>query len=93
MDWQGQKLAEQMMQIMLLAFGVVGYAVGFVMGSFQTMVLVYSIGVLLIALLTIPNWPFSNRHPLLWLDPTEFEKHPGPEPQNPLTFKNKSSKK
>ncbi|XP_040938998.1 probable signal peptidase complex subunit 1 isoform X5 [Gossypium hirsutum] len=79
MDWQGQKLAEQIMQIMLLVFAVTAFVAGYVLGSFQMMVLVYAGGVTLTGLITIPNWPFFNRHPLNWLDPSEAEKHPKPQ--------------
>ncbi|KAM0965455.1 hypothetical protein TB2_021025 [Malus domestica] len=93
MDWQGQKLAEQLMQILLLVFAVVGFAAGYITGSFQTMVLTYAGGVVLTTLVTIPNWPFFNRHPLKWLDPSEAEKHPKPQPQQPVSSKKKASKK
>ncbi|KAK8512793.1 hypothetical protein V6N12_030209 [Hibiscus sabdariffa] len=91
MDWQGQKLAEQIMQILLLAFAVVSFVAGYVLGSFQMMMLVYAGGVTLIALITVPNWPFYNRHPLNWLDPSEAEKHP--RPQVAVSSKKKATKK
>ncbi|KAI6686684.1 hypothetical protein NL676_032597 [Syzygium grande] len=94
MDWQGQKLAEQLMQIMLVASAVVAFATGYTIGSFQMMILIYAGGVVLTTLVTVPNWPFFNRHPLKWLDPTEAEKHPKPQPQQPSSSsKKKSSKK
>ncbi|KAM2334185.1 hypothetical protein ACFXTH_011767 [Malus domestica] len=95
MDWQGQKLAEQLMQILLLVFAVVGFATGYITGSFQMMTLTYAGGVVLTTLVTVPNWPFFNRHPLKWLDPSEAEKHPKPQPQpqQHSTSKKKSSKK
>ncbi|KAK7311995.1 hypothetical protein RJT34_10513 [Clitoria ternatea] len=74
MDWQGQKLAEQLMQIMLLALAVIAFATGYLMASFQMMILIYAGGVILTTLVTVPNWPFFNRHPLKWLDPSEVEK-------------------
>ncbi|KAF8399941.1 hypothetical protein HHK36_015813 [Tetracentron sinense] len=80
MDWQGQKFAEQLMQIMLLAFAVVAFVTGYSMSSFQMMLLIYSAGVVLTALITVPNWPFFNRHPLKWLDPVDAERHPKPQP-------------
>lgn len=80
MDWQGQKLAEQLMQIMLVAFAVVAFTVGYILGSFQLMLLIYAAGVVLTTLVTVPNWPFFNRHHLKWLDPSEAEKHPKPQP-------------
>ncbi|KAF8040887.1 hypothetical protein BT93_B2952 [Corymbia citriodora subsp. variegata] len=94
MDWQGQKLAEQLMQTMLVAFAVVAFATGYTIGSFQMMILIYAGGVVLTTLVTVPNWPFFNRHPLKWLDPIEAEKHPKPQPQQPSSSsKKKFSKK
>ena len=93
MDWQGQKVAEQLMQIMLLAFAVVGFLTGYVLGSFQMMMLVYASGVVLTTLVTVPKWPFFNRHPLKWLDQSEAEKHPKPQRQQAVNSKKKSSKK
>jgi len=79
MDWQGQKVAEQLMQIILLIFAVVALATGYVMGSFQLMVLIYAAGVVLTALIIGPNWPFFNRHPLKWLDSSEADRYPKPQ--------------
>lgn len=76
MDWQGQKLAEQLMQIMMVVFAIGAFLIGYFMGSFQLMVFIYAGGVVLTTLITIPNWPFFNHHPLKWLDSSETEKHP-----------------
>ncbi|XP_047318268.1 signal peptidase complex subunit 1-like [Impatiens glandulifera] len=78
MDWQGQKLAELLMQVLLVSFAVVAFAIGYVQGSFRTMLMTYAYGLGFTTLLTVPNWPFYNRHPLKWLDPSEAEKHPKP---------------
>ncbi|KNA24674.1 hypothetical protein SOVF_013600 [Spinacia oleracea] len=80
MDWQGQKVAEQWMQIFLLVSAAVAFVTGYVIGSFQLMVLIYAGGVVLTALIIIPNWPWYNRHPLNWLDSSEADKHPKPQP-------------
>ncbi|KAL5163866.1 putative signal peptidase complex subunit 1 [Glycine soja] len=93
MDWQGQKIAEQLMQIMLLAFTVIAFATGYLMASFQMMILIYAGGVVLTTLVTVPNWPFFNHHPLKWLDPSELEKHPKPQSSLNVNSKNKSVKK
>ncbi|KAJ7957581.1 Signal peptidase subunit [Quillaja saponaria] len=92
MDWQGQKLAEQLMQLLLLAFAVVAFATGYFIGSFQMMILIYAGGVILTSLITVPNWPFFNRHPLKWLDPSEDEKHPKPQHSVTSNSKKKSKK-
>ncbi|KAG2706646.1 hypothetical protein I3760_05G113300 [Carya illinoinensis] len=90
MDWQGQKLAEELMQIMLLAFALIAFAMGYISGSFQMMVLIYAGGVVLTTLLTVPNWPLFNRHPLKWLESGESEKHP--KPQQAVSSKKKPAK-
>ncbi|KAF8109615.1 hypothetical protein N665_0094s0081 [Sinapis alba] len=92
MDWQGQKLAEQLMQILLLIAAVVAFVAGYTTASFRTMMLIYAAGVALTTMITVPNWPFFNRHPLKWLDPSEAEKHPKPEVAV-SSSKKKSSKK
>ncbi|CAL9149573.1 unnamed protein product [Musa hybrid cultivar] len=79
MDWQGQKRAEILMQIMLVVSAVAAFGVGYTIGSFRTMMLAYAGGVVLTTLITVPNWPFFNRHPLKWLDPSEAERHPKPQ--------------
>ncbi|XP_024014202.1 probable signal peptidase complex subunit 1 [Eutrema salsugineum] len=79
MDWQGQKLVEQLMQILLVISGVVAVVVGYATESFRTMMLIYAGGVVLTTLITVPNWPFYNLHHLKWLDPSEAEKHPKPQ--------------
>ncbi|KAI0515565.1 probable signal peptidase complex subunit 1 [Dendrobium catenatum] len=92
MDWQGQKLAEKLMEIFLVAFAIVAFVVGYSIGSFQTMLLIYAAGVLLTTLVTVPNWPFFNRHPLNWLDPSEVERHPKPQPTAAHSSKKKATK-
>ncbi|GFP95848.1 probable signal peptidase complex subunit 1 [Phtheirospermum japonicum] len=37
-------------------------------------------GVVLTSLVTIPDWPVFNSHPLSWLEPSEAKKHPKPQP-------------
>lgn len=93
MDWVGQKLAEQLMQIMLVAFAMVAFSTGFVMGSFQMMILVYAGAVFLTTLITVPNWPFFNHHPLNWLDLSVADKYPKPQSQEPVILKKKPAKK
>ncbi|KAI3983544.1 hypothetical protein MKX01_038964 [Papaver californicum] len=78
MDWQGQKLSEQLMQIMLVASALIAFALGYVICSFRLMLLIYLGGVILTTLVTVPNWPFFNRHPLKWLESDEAEHNPAP---------------
>ncbi|XP_039047220.1 probable signal peptidase complex subunit 1 [Hibiscus syriacus] len=86
MDWQGKKLVEQ---ILLLVFAVISFVVGYWLGSVQMMMIVYAVGVVLTALITVPNWPFFNHHPLNWF--SEGEKHP--KAQVAVRLKKKGTKK
>ncbi|KAL6851855.1 hypothetical protein ACP4OV_020040 [Aristida adscensionis] len=79
MDWQGQKRAEMLMQVLLVASAVAAFVVGYAMADFQLMLLVYAGGVVLTALVTVPDWPFFNRNPLKWLDAAEADRHPRPQ--------------
>ena len=79
MDWQGQKRAEMLMQVLLVAAAVAAFLVGYALGDFQLMLLIYAGGVALTALVTVPDWPFFNRSPLKWLDPAEADRHPRPQ--------------
>uniref|UniRef100_A0A7N0TYA0 Signal peptidase complex subunit 1 n=1 Tax=Kalanchoe fedtschenkoi TaxID=63787 RepID=A0A7N0TYA0_KALFE len=92
MDWQGQKLAEHLMQILLVSFALGAFVTGYIVGSFQLMLLIYAAGVVLTSLFTVPNWPWFNKHPLTWLEPVEAERHPKPEKPVAPVGKKKSTK-
>jgi signal peptidase complex subunit 1 len=79
MDWQGQKRAEMLMQVLLVASAVAAFVAGYVLSDFQLMLLVYAGGVVLTTLVTVPDWPWFNRNPLKWLDAAEAERHPRPQ--------------
>ncbi|XP_074310017.1 signal peptidase complex subunit 1-like [Silene latifolia] len=91
MDWQGQKLAEQLMQIMLLLSAAAAFLTGYVLASFQMMIIIYVSGVVLTAFMIIPNWPWFNRHPLNWLDSADAERYPKPQ-SAAVSSKKKSNK-
>ena len=93
MDWQGQKLAEQLMQMLLLAFAGIGFASGYIMASFHMMIIIYACGVVLTTLVIGLNWPLFNRCPIKWLDPIEVEKHPKPQQSVNANSKKKPTQK
>ncbi|KAI4373793.1 hypothetical protein MLD38_011873 [Melastoma candidum] len=98
MDWQGQRLSEQLMQVMLLTFAVAAYLTGFMVNSFRLMMLIFAGSVVLTALISVPNWPLFDRHPLKWLEPSVAEEFSREHPQKPVSAlaasgKKKSSKK
>eukprot|EP01018_Ginkgo_biloba_P005101 Gb_28877 [translate_table: standard] len=71
MDWQGHKLSELLMRIMLVASALVAFVTGYIISFFKNMLIIYAAEVIITLLTTVPNWPFFNRHPLQWVDPKE----------------------
>ncbi|EIE24954.1 hypothetical protein COCSUDRAFT_83646 [Coccomyxa subellipsoidea C-169] len=67
MDFQGQKLAEQLCLYIICIAGAVAFALGWVQGSFALMMKVYGSGVAVAMVACVPDWPWFNRHPLKWL--------------------------
>ncbi|GJP30799.1 hypothetical protein CLOM_g18331 [Closterium sp. NIES-68] len=73
MDWEGQRLAEYLMQIILLAGGAVAFGAGFLYSSFALMMYIHLGATLLACLVVVPDWPVFRRHPLTWLEPRPAE--------------------
>eukprot|EP00271_Cylindrocystis_brebissonii_P009537 TRINITY_DN24494_c0_g1_i1.p1 TRINITY_DN24494_c0_g1~~TRINITY_DN24494_c0_g1_i1.p1 ORF type:complete len:115 (-),score=13.20 TRINITY_DN24494_c0_g1_i1:955-1299(-) len=69
MDWQGQKLAEQLMQYIVLLAAIISFLAGYLLQSYKVMMAIYCGGILVASLVTIPNWPLFNRNKLQWLSP------------------------
>jgi len=67
MDLVGQRNAERLYMIILLAVAVPAYLLGWFYGSMRLMLIVYAAGVAAAVVLAVPDWPFWNRHPLRWL--------------------------
>uniref|UniRef100_UPI00358F1C0B signal peptidase complex subunit 1 n=1 Tax=Myxine glutinosa TaxID=7769 RepID=UPI00358F1C0B len=66
MDYRGQRLAEQIFQVVIITFAVIGFFWGYAVEHFgQTMYVVLA-GFLLSCLLTLPPWGFYRRNPLPW---------------------------
>lgn len=74
MDWQGQKLAEQLMQYVLFGSALVAFVTGYFTSSYSTMLYIYLAGVVVTFLVAVPDWPFFNRHNITWLDPIFADK-------------------
>jgi signal peptidase complex subunit 1 len=75
MDWQGQKLAEEIMQWGVLAAAIVAFLCGYFTSSFKVMLVVYGVLILIVLVLVVPDWPFFNKNPLQWLDPKLAQPH------------------
>mmetsp|Transcript_22066 Transcript_22066/g.29093 ORF Transcript_22066/g.29093 Transcript_22066/m.29093 type:complete len:83 (-) Transcript_22066:421-669(-) len=68
MDYEGQKLSELLFYWIILAFGGVGWIIGYFQQDFTPTFYSWSVGVVLSCIICVPDWPFFNRHPVKWLD-------------------------
>merc|ERR1712126_307911 len=78
MDYEGQKLAERLFQIIIVLFGACGWAYGYYVQDFFITVLTLGAGFVLACLMTLPPWPVYRRHPLKWV-PASAESQPAAE--------------
>eukprot|EP00934_Nitzschia_sp_Nitz4_P007623 Nitzschia sp. Nitz4//scaffold112_size70979//25676//26000//NITZ4_005899-RA/size70979-augustus-gene-0.82-mRNA-1//1//CDS//3329533256//7613//frame0 len=68
MDFKGQQLAELIFYWVILAFGAIGWVIGFVQQDFAIVFKCWLAGVGLSVVLCVPDWPFYNRNPVKWLE-------------------------
>lgn len=69
MDFEGQRVAEQWLIKLLIAFAAVGFLAGYLTSNFALMAYINAAGLAITTLLVVPDWPFFRRHPLHWLPP------------------------
>lgn len=77
MDFQGQRLAEQLFQYIILLFGVVGFIWGYICEQFSQTVYILGAGFLLACLLVLPPWGMYRRHNLEWQKPVTASQGKG----------------
>lgn len=78
MDFKGQRLAELFFSYILVLSGVLAFLTGYVIQSFQLMMAVFSSGVALSLLISVPDWPMYNRHGVKWLPPKHASSKSAP---------------
>ncbi|XP_047138418.1 signal peptidase complex subunit 1 [Hydra vulgaris] len=66
MDYEGQKKAERVYQVILTIFGVVGFLWGFYIQQLSATVYIVLTGFALSCLIVLPPWPFFRKNPLQW---------------------------
>ncbi|KAK8388958.1 hypothetical protein O3P69_020723 [Scylla paramamosain] len=89
MDFEGQKLAERLFQIIVVAFGVVGWLYGYYIQDFSMTVLTLGAGFLLACLVTLPPWPIYRRYPLKWAPSQDTSSTPSTSSQENTSSKKK----
>mmetsp|Transcript_13454 Transcript_13454/g.22930 ORF Transcript_13454/g.22930 Transcript_13454/m.22930 type:complete len:89 (-) Transcript_13454:316-582(-) len=68
MDYQGQKLSENLFYYIIILFGSIGWIYGYFLQDFTYVFYSWSVGVAISIVLCVPDWPIYNRHPIKWLD-------------------------
>lgn len=68
MDYQGQKLSENLFYYIILLFGSIGWVYGYFLQDFTYVFYSWSVGVVISIVLCVPDWPIYNRHPIKWLE-------------------------
>ncbi|KAI0697211.1 microsomal signal peptidase subunit [Cerioporus squamosus] len=66
-DFEGQKLVEQITRNTLIAATVVSFLAGFVSQSLRVLFGVFALFVVVLSAAVIPPWPAYRRHPVKWL--------------------------
>ncbi|CAO3623859.1 unnamed protein product [Mucor hiemalis] len=67
-DFDGQRLADQITYILLIATGVVSFIVGYALQSIQTLLIIFAAGLAITTLVVVPPWPMYNKHPQPWIE-------------------------
>ncbi|PNS17587.1 hypothetical protein CAC42_8130 [Sphaceloma murrayae] len=70
-DFEGQRLAENLSTGLLSIVGVVAFLVGYITQNITYTLWIGLAGTALTFLVVVPPWPFFNRHPVKWLPSTK----------------------
>ncbi|GBE85797.1 microsomal signal peptidase subunit [Sparassis latifolia] len=66
-DFEGQKLVEQIVKITLISSTIFSFLLGFALQSLQVTFGIFALSVIVLCLVVLPHWPVYNRHPVQWL--------------------------
>ncbi|KAH8683036.1 microsomal signal peptidase 12 kDa subunit-domain-containing protein [Tricladium varicosporioides] len=73
-DFEGQRLAELLATVLLVAVGAVSFVVGYVKQDIKLALYIGLGGTALTMGLIVPPWPFFKRHSVKWLPVGGMEK-------------------
>lgn len=66
-DFEGQKLAELLINVALSLVGAIAFIVGYVLQDIKLAIYIGLGGTAATFLLAVPPWPFYNKNPVKWL--------------------------
>ncbi|KAL4220895.1 Signal peptidase complex subunit 1 [Mactra antiquata] len=92
MDFAGQKKAEKLFQIIILAFAFVGFVWGYICQQFSQTMYILIAGFVISCLLTLPPWPMFRKNPLTWQETRQETENIGSTTPQPSAQKTKKKK-
>ncbi|AEO69355.1 6a7312ec-ec5b-4649-ba1a-5691b0508a33 [Thermothielavioides terrestris] len=66
-DFEGQKLVDLLVNVLLTLVGAVAFFVGYFRQDIKLTLYIGLAGTAALFALVVPPWPFFNRHPVKWL--------------------------
>jgi len=66
MDFEGQRKAERIFQVIIVAHAIIGFAIGYAVQQFSYTVYTIIFGFLLSCAIVLPPWPYFRKDPLNW---------------------------
>ncbi|PWY98435.1 microsomal signal peptidase 12 kDa subunit, partial [Testicularia cyperi] len=66
-DFQGQRLADRIMQELLVLGAAIAFLVGYFRQDLYLCMLLYGAVFVATALISVPPWPMYNKHHVEWL--------------------------
>uniref|UniRef100_A0A914WXL6 Signal peptidase complex subunit 1 n=1 Tax=Plectus sambesii TaxID=2011161 RepID=A0A914WXL6_9BILA len=66
MDFNGQKNAERIFQVLIVLHGIIGFVAGFITQQLSIAVYILGFGFLLSCLVILPPWPYFRSNPIKW---------------------------
>ncbi|CAO3662956.1 unnamed protein product [Umbelopsis vinacea] len=76
-DFEGQRLAEMISQVILTLSAIIGFLYGYAQQSLEATIMIFGVGFAITLLATLPPWPIYNRKPVEWLSvQKEMETQP-----------------
>ncbi|WFD29789.1 hypothetical protein MSPP1_000802 [Malassezia sp. CBS 17886] len=67
-DFEGQRVAERIYQVILTTAAALGFIVGFVRQDLALTAYTFAGGILLSLAVCVPAWPLYNRYDVKWVD-------------------------
>ncbi|PCH34828.1 SPC12-domain-containing protein [Wolfiporia cocos MD-104 SS10] len=70
-DFEGQRLVGQIVQLSLVAITIISFLLGFALQSLRVTFVTFGLSTAVLAVVVLPPWPMYNRHPVQFLPPKE----------------------